>query len=448
MSWLPEIGSSAQGFWPATADMVPLASVNLPGIRRTAWAAGAYVHVDALQRADAGDGDGDFEAGEDVEFVLDLRNSGLAASGTAVTATLATSSPDASVTDGFHDFGAMASFSSADNAAAPLTLALSGSATAGAQVDYVLTLAYETYTETIPGTLVVGSRRPFLLDDLESDVGWTAGVPGDTATTGLWVRGAPIGTTSSGQQANPGSDATPGTGTQAFVTGNGGGGGGDDDVDDGKTTLLSPIFDLSGTGTAVLSYARWYADLSSADDSFEIELSNDGGQNWSSVESVIGTQNSWTTVEVFVEDVLPQTSEMQLRFTAEDDPNNSVVEAGVDDVTVSIYDALPRINVYGTAAIGTPMAFNAAGEQGDQVTWFFSPNTGLLDIPSIQGPLLLDLGTMIGLFSVGVPASGLSTTEIVIPDNPALIGTTAYVQAFVLRGGAKHFSNRDDLTVE
>jgi hypothetical protein len=448
MAWLPEIGSSSQGFWPATADMVPLASVNLPGLQRTAWAAGAYVHVDDLQRTDAGDGDGSFEAGEDVDFVLDLRNSGLAASGTAVTATLATSSPDASISDGSHDFGAMASFSSADNGAAPLTLALSGSASSGSQVDYVLTVSYETHTETIPGTLIVGTRRPFVLDELESDVGWTAGVPGDTATTGLWVRGAPIGTTSSGQQANPGTDATPDPGTQAFITGNGGGSGGNDDVDDGKTTLLSPIFDLSGTGTAVLSYARWYADLSVADDSFEIDLSNDGGQNWTSVESVTGVQNSWTTVEVFVEDVLPQTDEMQLRFTAEDDPNNSLVEAGVDDVTVSIYDELPRINVYGTAAIGTPVAFNAAGEQGDQVTWFFSPLTGFLNIPSIQGPLLLDLSTMIGLFSVGVPASGLSTTEIVIPNNPGLIGTTAYFQAFVLRGGAKHFSNRDDLTVE
>jgi len=448
MSWLPEIGSSAQGFWPATADMVPLASENLPGLQRTALAAGAYVRVEDVQRADAGDGDGHFEAGEEIELVLELRNSGLAASGTNVTATLASSSPEATVIDGSHDFGVIASFSSADNGAAPLTLAISGSATAGTRVDYVLTLLHEGQTETIPGSVVIGVRRPFVVDALESDLGWTAGVPGDTATTGVWVRGAPIGTTSSGQQANPGADATPAPGTQAFVTGNGGGSGGTDDVDNGLTTLLSPLFDLSGTGTAVLSYARWYADLSVADDSFEISLSNDGGQSWTSIESVTGVKNTWTTVEIFVEDVLPQTSEMQLRFVAEDDPNNSLVEAGVDDVTVSIYDELPRINVYGAAAIGTPVAFNAAGEPGDQVTWFFSPLTGFLDIPSIQGPLLLDLPTMIGLFSVGVPASGLSTAEILIPDNPVLIGTTAYFQAFVLRGGVRHFSNRDDLTVE
>jgi hypothetical protein len=448
MAWLPEIGSSSQGFWPATADMVPLASENLPGIQRTAWAAGAYVHIENVQRDDVGDGDGFFEAGEDVDFTLELRNSGLAASGTSVTATLSTTSADASVGAGSHDFGTVASFSSADNNASPLTLSLSGLAAAGTKVDYMLTVSYEGFTETIPGSLVIGVRRPFISDDLESDVGWTAGVPGDTATTGLWERGDPIGTSSSGTPANPEDDATPAPGTMAFVTGNAGGSSGNDDVDDGATTLLSPIFDLSGTGPAVLSYARWYADLSTADDSFEIDLSNDGGQNWTSVETVIGVKNSWTTVEVIVGDVLPQTSEMQLRFVAADDPNNSVVEAGIDDFKVSIYDELPRINVYGTAAIGTPVAFNAAGEPGDLVTWFFSTSTGFLDIPSIEGPLLLDLPTMIGLFGVSVPASGLDTTEIVIPNNPVLIGATAYFQALVLHSGVKHFSNRDQLTVE
>lgn len=448
LSWLPEIGSSSQGFWPATSDMIPLASANLQGIQRTALAAGAYVHIEDVQRADAGDGDGFFEAGEDVEFALELRNSGLAASGTSVTASLSTTSADASVGNGSHDFGAMASFSSADNNAFPLTLSLSGLAAAGTRVDYVLTVSYEGFSETIPGSLVIGVRRPFLIDGLESDVGWTAGVPGDTATTGLWERGAPIGTSSSGQPANPAADATPGPGTLAFITGNGGGGAGDDDVDNGKTTLLSPIFDLSGTGPAILSYARWYADLSTADDALQIDLSNDGGQSWAGVETVIGVQNSWTTVEVFIEEVLPQTSTMQLRFVAEDDPNNSVVEAGVDDLAVYIYDELPRINVYGTAALGTPVIFNVTGESGDLAAWFVSLGTGVLNIPSIQGPLLLDFGTMIGMFSVTVPADGLNATEIVIPNDPTLLGVTAYFQTFVLRGGAKYLSNRADLTVE
>ena len=82
----------------------------------------------------------------------------------------------------------------------------------GTVVDYQLDVTYSGWTATTAGSLTVGELRPYLVDTLETDHGWTAGLPGDTATTGLWVRGDPLGTSSSGEEVNPEDDATPAPG--------------------------------------------------------------------------------------------------------------------------------------------------------------------------------------------------------------------------------------------
>ena len=67
-------------------------------------------------------------------------------------------------------------------------------------------------------------RRPrVVVDDAETDWGWTKGVAGDTAASGLWTRGAPIGTSSGSQPCSPSADNTPAPGVQCYLTGNAGG---------------------------------------------------------------------------------------------------------------------------------------------------------------------------------------------------------------------------------
>jgi len=378
---------------------------------------------------------------------LGVRNSGTLPTGTSVTATLSTSAPGVSVLDGAHDFGPLAAFSSADNAAAPLRLALGAGLAAGTVVPWSVTLSYEGWTQTIAGSCQLGKRHPFLVDDVETDFGWTAGVAGDDASTGKWARGAPIGTTNNGLPLAPGSDATPTPGTLAFVTGNGGGSAGTDDVDNGKTTLLSPVFDLSAVGPAVLSYARWYADATVQDDAFGVSLSNDGGASWVPLESLVNNATAWTRPEFQLAQFLPQTDRMRLRFVASDSPNNSLVEAGVDDLQVDIYDSAPRINLYGLQTQGSNLALNLAGQPGDVFTWFASPATGFVQLGSVEGPLLLDPGSLFPLFGGGVPAGGLSKIVAAVPLNPALTGVSVYFQALVLRAGHKHLSNRETLAV-
>jgi choice-of-anchor B domain-containing protein len=173
--------------------------------------------------------------------------------------------------------------------------------------------------------------------DMESDPGWTVGAPGDDASTGIWTRVDPVGTS-----AQPEDDHTPDPGDTCWVTGQGGlfGGVGDEDVDDGRTTLRTDVFDLSG-GDATIRYWRWYSNVAGASpgaDVFVVDLSNDGGSSWTNVE-VVGpagdeTMGGWSRHSFRVSDVLSPTSQMRLRFVASDEGDGSIVEAAVDDLEV------------------------------------------------------------------------------------------------------------------
>lgn len=178
------------------------------------------------------------------------------------------------------------------------------------------------------------------LDDLynfESPVGFSAGAPGDDATSGLWVRVDPIGT-----EAQPEDDNTA-DGTVAWVTGQGspGGGLGENDVDGGTTSLVSNQIDLSGVESATISYARWYSNDTGAApnaDVFQVFVSDDDGQTYELVETVgpagEGTSGGWIETGFIVTDFVDLTATIRVKFVASDLGDGSLVEAGIDDVRV------------------------------------------------------------------------------------------------------------------
>src|SRR5690606_37789233 len=134
----------------------------------------------------------------------------------------------------------------------------------------------------------VGVEEVFLFNDFEgaTNEGWAAGAPGDNASTGIWERGNPNGTS-----AQPEDDHTPPPGVKCWFTGQGtpGGSVGENDVDGGTTTLLSPVFAAAGLTTAEISYWRWYSNDEGAspnNDVFVVGISNNGGSNWVTVETV------------------------------------------------------------------------------------------------------------------------------------------------------------------
>jgi len=172
-------------------------------------------------------------------------------------------------------------------------------------------------------------------DDFETNQGWTvANSPG--LTDGAWNRGVPVG---GGDRGDPPTDAD-GSG-QCYVTDNVDG---NSDVDDGSTTLMSPVMDAS-QGEAYITYYRWYDNTNGSSpnqDIFEVELSQDGGFTWRDLETVgpAGSENAggWFHKAFRVRDFITPTSTVRVRFIASDTDPGSVVEAGVDGVQMLLVD--------------------------------------------------------------------------------------------------------------
>jgi len=169
------------------------------------------------------------------------------------------------------------------------------------------------------------------VEDFENPSGWTAGVAGDNAVTGMWELAGPVGTGNGTVQ--PENDHTVDPGVLCFVTGASGGGIGANDVDGGITTLLSPVLDLSGVQNPVLRYHRWYVNDAGANpgtDLFTGEVSIDGGATWATLDSITDSRAFWEPMTF----PLAPAAQTRLRFIARDLGGGSIVEAGLDDLEI------------------------------------------------------------------------------------------------------------------
>lgn len=185
-------------------------------------------------------------------------------------------------------------------------------------------------------------------DDIEAPMGWTVGAPSDTATTGVWENGDPNGTS-----AQPEDDHTDDPGTDCWFTGQSAPGAltGTADVDNGATTLMTPIYDLSNAETAQVSYWRWYSNdlFGNVDDSFVVEITSDGGSNWVTLETIgpgsPEASGGWFQANFTVESFVSLTDQVALRFIADDSGNGSWVEAAIDDVRVEGYRCSSSVGI-------------------------------------------------------------------------------------------------------
>jgi choice-of-anchor B domain-containing protein len=242
-------------------------------------------------------------------------------------------------------------------------------------------------------------------DDIESDQGWTVGAAGDGATTGIWTRVDPRGTA-----AQPEDDHTNAPGVTCWVTGQGpvGGGVGDNDVDGGQTTLLSPIYDLSGQSDVGISYFRWYvndAGSNPGEDPFTVDVTTNG-LTWTNIETILTSNASWEQVSVTLSDLgLTPTSQVQLRFIAIDAGfGGSIVEAAIDDL--EIFGTSPTVAVDPSISIGVtrllPLAPNPF--RSDALVRFELAGRAdvSLDVYDVQGRLVQRL--VDGSLDAGVQA--------------------------------------------
>ncbi|MBD3337415.1 MAG: T9SS type A sorting domain-containing protein, partial [Candidatus Eisenbacteria bacterium] len=234
----------------------------------------------------------------------------------------------------------------------PLTLEPQGGGAFLAEIPgqpYTTHVAYYTYARDglgqesydpsgAPGELYsffVAPTTSYYMDNMEADQGWTVGAPGDDATTGIWERVDPNATYDGGTMIQPEDDHTPDPGTRCFITGQSapGAGQGDNDVDDGTTTLISPVFDLSVVaGIVQVRYYRWYTNNtgSTTNDSWVVRVTDDGS-TWVDLENTMETDRSWRLMEFNLADFVELTDQVQFRFLASDLGDGGIVEAGVDD---------------------------------------------------------------------------------------------------------------------
>ena len=224
-------------------------------------------------------------------------------------------------------------------------------------------------------------------DNLETATAWTVGAAGDNASSGIWTRVTPLGTgepqaspagalatdghdlhlrpqaaqscscgeggcvraspcacgcataSNGGEEASlvpgdvaPATDRTPAPGTMCFVTGQGTSPStpSEADVDGGKTTLTSPALDLAGMTDPTIGFWRWfYATQADPNDWFVVQLSNNGGASYTTVDTLRERRNKWEEVTIHVAPILPATSNMRVRFIAADLGPGSIVEAEI-----------------------------------------------------------------------------------------------------------------------
>ncbi|SVD38173.1 uncharacterized protein METZ01_LOCUS391027, partial [marine metagenome] len=184
----------------------------------------------------------------------------------------------------------------------------------------------------------------------ETDDGWTVGDVDDDATAGIWEPAIPVATFFDGNQAQPGTDQSE-DGEKCFLTGaaTSPGSVGFDDVDGGKTTLLSPIFDLSEYTEALITYYRWYTNNvgdNPGTDHWQADVSDNDGESWSALEYTTESNDSWIQKNFLLSQLgVTLTNQVQFRFVAEDINNpedrgsgGSIIEAAIDDFTISTFE--------------------------------------------------------------------------------------------------------------
>ena len=162
-----------------------------------------------------------------------------------------------------------------------------------------------------------------LEDPAESGVDWS--VVNENLISGSWTSEpeVPIG----GGIRNDPIEDFDGSG-KCFLTENAPG---NTDVDGGPTRLISRAFDLTISPDPYLSFAAWLDSDNS--DSMTVDVSGDNGATWVPLGVLFDT-DGWEVITYRVSDAITPTANTRLRFSVEDAPGPSTVEAGIDTLRI------------------------------------------------------------------------------------------------------------------
>jgi hypothetical protein len=187
----------------------------------------------------------------------------------------------------------------------------------------------------LQGTYCGASGTTVYSDNFETATGWTTNPNGtDSATAGLWERGVPQATNSSGAKQL---SATV-SGTNDLVTGRlAGSSAGDHDVDGGVTSIRSPAITLPATGTLTLSLSYYLAhgSNSSSADYFRVSIVHSGGTTavFTRAGAASDVDAAWAVATANLSSYAGQS--VRILIEAADVSTASLVEAAVDNVTIT-----------------------------------------------------------------------------------------------------------------
>lgn len=175
-------------------------------------------------------------------------------------------------------------------------------------------------------------------DDFETARGWmlTGGV--NSATTGLWERGDPQPTWNAGMPLQL--DNCQGS-TNCLITGLAGPTNNSNDVDHGLTSIQSAPLALPDTDRAItLTFGLYFAHNANASsvDLFRVRVVGENGVAqtvWARPGSASNVSDTWATRTASLDAWAGQT--IQIRIEALDDGSGSIIEAGVDNLAITVH---------------------------------------------------------------------------------------------------------------
>lgn len=258
---------------------------------------------------------------------------------------------------------------------------------------------------------VVNSTVNFVLkqgyyDDFSLDFNWIAT---NTATSGMWERALPAGSTSN---SAPDHDALWDCGGYAFVTGNTPGHPDTDDVDGGWVRLASPVMDLSGLTNPHVNYSKWFYNVYGPypeDDSLAIYLHD--GTNAVLIDLLtfadVSRFSQWIDTSIRVLDHITNLSNVRIVvYTADFDPKVNITEAGFDYFYVSNANVTALPNNYEKQMVSVyPVP---AREE----LFVKGVNDGLVSFYSVEGKLLLNTQVRNGRVDVRLLPAGLYLAKV------------------------------------
>ena len=347
-AYTPEVGSSQDGFWPSTNRIIPLCEENLYANQYLALAAGSNYSSEVSVQ------DETFIQGESYPLNISIKNTGLSSSSGDVQIDILSSEnlifELSEIIAGDLDAGEELDLGN-------ITYFEVSQSTSEGSIEEIIVNVYDNYNVVSSSSIsiLVGQPETVVNDEFEAQNLWIVGDADDQASAGIWERAIPNPTyDDNGEIIQPASDHTV-DGQYCFVTGNDVSNNdsefGFGDVDGGKTTLFSPIYDLSEYSTAAVSYWRWYANAAagganSGNDVLRVDVSNDGGNMWYSLEATDENSNTWTRHQFILNDeTISLSDQIKFRFIAEDiyyDGDNgsggSIIEAAVDDFKILVFN--------------------------------------------------------------------------------------------------------------